>query len=140
MSARLAWAAPTREPTRLLAHPEQLVAMAKHVEPESSRGRVLQRLDLVALELLDEPAALADQVVVVRASFRDLVQRLARPEVPRRRDPGLLQQLHGSVDRRQTDARVLPARRRQQILQRHVTGAAQERVHDRLALLRRLQA
>ena len=96
MAAGLGRATPAGQPARLLTEPEQLVTMAEDIETEPARGRVLQRLDLVALELLDEAAALADQVVVVRAPFRDLVQRLPGPEVPRRRDARLLQQLRPS--------------------------------------------
>src|SRR4051812_16980239 len=139
MAAGLGGTAAARQPTRLLTEAEQLVTMAEHVESETARGRVLQCLDLVALELLNEAAALADEVIVVRAPFRDLVQRLARPEVPRRRDPCLLQQLDRPVDRRQADPRVLAARLREQILERDVAGRAQERVDDRLPLLRRLE-
>src|SRR4051812_33879386 len=113
--------------------------MAENVESEPPRRRILKRLDLVALELLDEAAALTDQVVVVRPPFRDLVQRLAGPEVARGRDARFLQQLDRAVDRRQAHARMLAPRLRQQILQRDVARGAQERVDDRLALLRRLQ-
>src|SRR4026209_2871560 len=100
VTAGFAGTAPARQSARLLAQPEQLVAVAEDIEPEPARGRILQRLDLVVLELDDEAAAVADQMVVVRPPFGDLVQRLTGAEVARRRDAGLLQQLDGPVDRR----------------------------------------
>ena len=115
------------------------MTVAEDVEPEPARGRILQLLDLVVLELDDEAAAVADQMVVVGPPFGDLVQRLTGTEVARRRDAGLLEQLDRPVDRRQADARMLAPRRRQQILQRDVPRRTQKRVDDRLALLRRLE-
>ena len=100
---------------------------------------VLQLLNLVALELDDEAAGVADQVIVVGAPLGHLVQRLPGTEVARLGDARLLQQLDGAVDGRQADARVLAARRGEQILQRHVPRRAQEGIDDRLALLRRLE-
>src|SRR3954465_5428386 len=113
--------------------------MSKNIESEAARGRVLERLDLVALELLDEAAALADEVVVVRPPFRDLVQGLSWPEVPRGCDARFLEQLDRPVHRRQAHPRMLASRLRQQILQCDVARRAQEGVDDRLALLRGLE-
>ena len=72
--------APARQSARFLAQPEQLVTVAEDVEPQTARGRILQRLDLVVLELDDEAAAVADQMVVVRPPFGHLVQRLTGPK------------------------------------------------------------
>ena len=94
--------------------------VAEHVEAVALGQVVLQLLDLVVLELDDETAGVADQVIVVGAPLGDLVQRLAGAEVAGLGDPRLFQQLDGAIDRRQADAGVLPARRRQEILQRHV--------------------
>ena len=73
------------------------------------------------------------------APLGDLVERLPRAEVAGGGDAGLLQQLDGAVDGREADARVLAPGRRQQILERDVARRAQERVDDRLALLRGLE-
>ena len=51
MAAGLGRATPAGQPARLLTQTEQLVTMAENVETKAARGRVLQRLDLVALEL-----------------------------------------------------------------------------------------
>src|SRR4029077_17202539 len=104
--------------------------VAEHVEAETARGAVLQRLDLVALELGDEAAAVADEVVVVGPPLGDLVERLARTEVSGARDAGLRQQLDRAVDGRETDPRVLAPGRRQQIFQGDVPRGAQEGVDD----------
>src|SRR6185295_4436584 len=140
MPARLTRTAASGQSPGLLTQPEQLVAVAENVESMPPRGRVLQHLDLVVLELDDEAAALADQVVVVGAPLGDLVKRLPRPKMVCLRDARFLEQLDRAVDRRQPDPRVLETRRRQQILQRHVAGRAQERIDDSFALMRRLEA
>src|SRR5256885_10510118 len=59
----VARAATSGDPLCPFAQAEQLVAVAQHVETQRARGPVLQLLDLVALELHDVAAALADQVV-----------------------------------------------------------------------------
>ena len=84
--------------------------VAKHVEPQLLSDAVLQLFDLVALELGDETAALADQVIVVGAPLGDLVQSLAGTEVPRGRDARFFQQLHRPVHRGQPNARMLASR------------------------------
>ena len=114
--------------------------VAEHVEAHPPRGGLLQALDLVALELDDVAALLADQVIVVGAPLRHLVQRVPRLEVPRGRQARLLEQLDRAIDGRQPHSRVGVARQFEQILQGHVARRAQERVDDGLALLRGLEA
>ena len=64
----------------LRAQAVELVAMAQHGEAaEPLRDPILQALDLVVLELEDEAALHADQVIVVIAD--DLVARLAVAEL-----------------------------------------------------------
>ena len=115
------------------------MAVPQDVEPQSTGRRVLQSLDLLALELRDEPALLTDEVVVVRPPLCDLVQGLSGSEMTGGGDAGLLEQLHGAIDRGQADGGMFSPGRRQQIFQRHVTGRAKKGVHDGLALLRGLE-
>src|SRR5262249_20823993 len=78
--ALLARAAAAGFAGRLGAQAVELVAMAQHGESAEPRGdAVLQPLDLVVLELEDQAALDADQVVVVIAD--DLVARLAVAEL-----------------------------------------------------------
>src|SRR6185436_9105153 len=67
-------------PGRLGAQPVELVAVAQHREAaQARRDLLLQALDLVVLELEDQPALHADQVIVVISD--DLVARLAVAEL-----------------------------------------------------------
>src|SRR4029079_14944141 len=78
------------------AHAVELVAVPEHREAaEPERDLVLQALDLIILELEDEAALHADQVIVVVAD--DLVARLAVAELSLDGEPRVDQQLERAV-------------------------------------------
>src|SRR5215475_8973277 len=107
----------------------QLVAVAEHGEAAEPLGDlVLQALDLVVLELEDEAALHADQVIVVVAD--DLVARLAVAELALDGEPGIDQQLERGV----ADLGLALADLQQQLVDRDVIFRAQELLDDRLAL------
>src|SRR5438552_2216288 len=75
-----------------------------HLETHAGTGR---RLELLARELDDLPAALADDVVVLLLIvLHRLVARLPIVEVALGREPALLQQLEGAVHGRVSDTRI----------------------------------
>src|SRR5262245_30744834 len=83
----------------------ELVLVPQHLEAaQPDRHLLLQALDLVVLELEDEIALHADQVVVMGAA--DLVARLAVVELARAGDPAVEQEAQRAVHRRVADARV----------------------------------
>ena len=74
---------------------------------EPHRDALLQALDLVVLELEDQAALGADQVIVVIAD--DLEPRLAVPELALDRQPALDQELERPVDGGVADLGLAPA-------------------------------
>src|SRR5206468_4036303 len=76
---------------RLRTQSVQLELVAHQLEPaEPVRHLVLQLLDGVVLELEDEPAVDADEMVVVAVAFaHHLVARLPVAELARRGDAGI---------------------------------------------------
>src|SRR5262245_5707376 len=117
----------------LRAEPVELVAVAQHGEAAEPLGDlVLQALDLVVLELEDQAALHADQVIVVIAD--DLVARLAVAKLALDGEPGIDQQLERAVHRRVADLGLALADLEQQLVDRDVVARAQELLDDRLAL------
>ena len=124
------------------AHAVELHAVIRELEAVGVRDLLLERLDLVVLELDDAVARGADQVVVVLvvAGLRGLVLGGTVAEVVLVRDAGVHEQLHGPVDRRVADARVELPRLREQLVDGDVLLPGQERLEDRLPLSRQLEA
>src|SRR5262245_15615759 len=133
-------AAPPALPA-LGADPVELHAMAAHDESEEPGDALLELLELLAVELDDLPAALADDVVVVLfLRLGGLVARLAIVEVPLVGQAALLEQLERPVDRGVPDARVHLLHRGVQLLDGEVLAGAEEHLRDVVALRRRLEA
>ena len=85
-----AWAPPAPFPA-LRADPVQLYAVAPHDKAEKTSDAFLQPLELLARELDDLPAALADDVVVLLLIvLHRLVARLPIVEVALGGEPALL--------------------------------------------------
>jgi hypothetical protein len=120
--------------TRILgARTVELVAVPEHLEPaELGRDALLQALDLVVLELEDEPALDADQVIVMIAD--DLVARLAVAELALDREPALDQELERAIDGGLADLGMALADLREQLVDRDVVARPEELLDDRLAL------
>src|SRR5262245_1514267 len=133
-------AAPPSLPA-LGADPVELHAMAAHDESEEPGDAFLELLELLAVELDDLPAALADDVVVVLLlRLGGLVARLAIVEMPLVGQAALLEQLERPVDRGVPDARVHLLHRGVQLLDGEVLAGAEEHLRDVVALRRRLEA
>src|SRR5438093_8146372 len=99
MHAALAAAAPPAPLAALPADAIQLHAVAPDDEAEEAADALLEPLELLAGELDDLPAALADDVIVrLRLLLDRLEPRLAVVEVPFRREAALLQELERPVD------------------------------------------
>src|SRR5262245_56256095 len=112
--------------------------MAEHGEAaEPLRDLVLQHLDVIVLELEDEAALHADQVIVMIAD--DLVARLAVAELALDRETAVDEQLERAVDGRVADARLALANFREELVDRDVIARAQELLDDRLALRRHVE-
>src|SRR5215475_12305479 len=110
-------AAPARDALRLRAEAVKLMLVAKDAEAAELRGHgFLQALDLVVLELEDEPALHADEMVVVRAG--DLVARLSVLELARARDAAVEEELERAVHGRVADPRVALADAREKLVDR----------------------
>src|SRR5262249_31544747 len=132
-------AVPARDALSLRAQAVELVLVAKDAEvTELCRHGFLQALDLVVLELEDEPAFDTDEMVVVRAG--DLVARLSVLELAGARDAAVEEELERAVHGRVADPRVALADAREKLVDRDVLVRAQEHVDDELALLGRVQA
>ena len=105
------------------------------------RDALLLVFQLLAVELDDLAAALADDVVVVlRPLLAGLVARLAVVEAPLVREPGLLQELERTVDGGVADARIHLTHRGVQLLDRAMAALGEEHARDVVALRRRFEA
>src|SRR6516165_8118497 len=125
----------------LRADAVELHPMPAHDEAEEARDPLLELLELLAVELDDLPAALADDVVVVLlGGLGGLVAGLPVVEVALVRQPAFLEQLEGPVDGRVADARVHLLHGRMQLLDREVLPRPEERARDVVALSSRLEA
>src|SRR5262249_2915043 len=100
---------------------------------------LLEPLQLLARELDDLPAALADDVVVRRIALDGLEARLAVVEVPLGGEPHLLEQLERPVHGCVPDARVHLADRPVELVDREVALGAEEDARDVVSLRRRLE-
>src|SRR5262245_4326883 len=119
----------------------QLHAVAAHHEAEEAGDALLQLLELLAVELDDLAAALADDVVVVLLlRLGGLVARLAVVEMPLVRQATLLQQLERPVDGGVADARVHLLDGGVQLLDREVLSGPEEHLRDVVALRGRFEA
>src|SRR5262245_29368209 len=117
----------------LRAEPVELVAVAQHGEAAEPLGdALLQALDLVVLELEDQAALHADQVIVVVAD--DLVARLAVAELALDGEAAVDQELERPVDRGVADLGLALAHLEEQLVDRDVLAGAKELLDDRLAL------
>ena len=113
--------------------------MPQHREAaEALRDAVLQLLDLVVLELEDEAAFDADQMIVVIADH--LEARLAIAELALDREAAVDEELERAIDRRVADARLALADLVEQLVDRDVIARAEELLDDRLALRGRVEA
>src|SRR5262249_37517621 len=125
----------------LRADAVELHPVTAHDEAEEARDPLLELLELLAVELDDLPAALADDVVVMLlGGLGGLVAGLPVVEVTLVRQPAFLEQLEGPVDRRIADARVHLLHGRVQLLDREVLARAEEGARDVVALRSRLEA
>ena len=112
--------------------------MTQHREAaEARRDSLLQALDLVILELEDQAALHADQVIVVIAD--DFVARLPVAELTLDRKAAIDEELQRSIDRRVADLRLTLADLAEQLVDRDVLTRAEELLDDRLALRRRVE-
>src|SRR5262249_11043777 len=85
------------------------------------------------------PAALADDVVVMRLALDGLVARLSVVEVALRREAALLEELQRAVDGGVADPRVHATDGVVELLDREVLLGAEEHARDVVALRRRLE-
>ena len=109
----------------------QLVAVPGQREAVPGGDAVLQPFDLGADEFDNFSAAFADQMVMVGATRRHLVERLLGvAEAPRVGEPRVLQQLHGPVNGREADAGMPPPHRLVERLQIDMRLRLQEHRHD----------
>src|SRR2546425_5353551 len=109
----------------------ELHAVAPHHEAEEATDAVLEALQLLARELDDLAAALADDVVVVLALALDRLEaRLAVVEVALGSEPDLLEQLERAVDGGVADAGVHLLDRRVELLDGEVPRGAEEHARD----------
>src|SRR5207247_5250710 len=115
-----------------------LHAVAPHHEAEEATDAVLEALQLLARELDDLAAALADDVVVVLALALDRLEaRLAVVEVALGSEPDLLEQLECAVDGGVADAWVHLLDRRGELLGGGVPRGAEAPARDDVPLGRR---
>src|SRR5256714_3891596 len=121
------------------AEPVQLELVVRDGEAVLLGHPVLKLLDSLVLELGDVAAGGADQVIVVVPIQGRLVAGLTALEVPRRRQPGVGEDLHRPVDGGGTDARIALLGLLHQLVDGEVAGLREERVDDQVALPRRLQ-
>src|SRR5438270_12949688 len=121
------------------AEPVQLELVVRDGEAVLLGHPVLKLLDSLVLELGDVAAGGADQVVVVVPVQGPLVAGLPPFEVPRRRQPGVGEDLHRPVDGGGSDARIALLGLLHQPVDREVAGLREEGVDDQVALPRRLQ-
>jgi exodeoxyribonuclease VII small subunit len=113
--------------------------MAQDREAAEAFGdAILEALDVVVLELEDETAFDADEMVVVIAD--DLEARLAIAELALDREAAVDEQLERSVDGRVTDARVTLADFGEELVDRDVIARAEKLLDDRFALRRRVES
>src|SRR3954462_9851748 len=103
--------------------------MAQHREAAEPLGdAILQALDLVVLELEDEAALHADQVIVVVAD--DLVACLAIAELALDGEAAIDEQLEGPVDRGIADLGLALANLEEELVDRDVLMGAEELLDD----------
>src|SRR5579885_1676813 len=122
------------------AHAVELDAVAAHDEAQKPADALLEPLELLARELDDLPAALADDVVVGSLlAFDRLVAGLPVVEVPLGGEPALLEQPQRAVDRRVAHARVHAAHGAVELLDREVLARREEHPRDIVPLRRRLE-
>src|SRR5438128_8827536 len=135
-----AWAPPAPFPA-LRADPVQLYPVAPHDKAEKTSDAFLQPLELLARELDDLPAALADDVIVLLLIvLHRLVARLPIVEVALGREPALLQQLEGAVHGRVSDTRIHAPHGCVELFHREMPLGAEEDARDVVALRRRFEA
>src|SRR5437867_7041599 len=136
LAARPAPAAlPARRADAVELHP-----VAADDEAEEAADALLQALELLAGELHDLAAALADDVVVVLLIvLHRLVTRLPVVEVALGGQAALLEQLEGAVHGRVPDARVHAPDGGVELLDGEVALGAEEDAGDVVALRRRLE-
>src|SRR2546422_3758225 len=119
----------------------ELHAVASHHEAEEAPDAVLEALQLLARELDDLAAALADDVVVVLALGLDRLEaRLAVVEVTLGGEPDLLEQLERAVDGGVADSRVHLLDRRVELLDREVPRSPEKNTGNVVPLRGRLEA
>src|SRR5438270_4992026 len=121
------------------AEPVELELVVRDGEAVLLGHPVLKLLDALVLELGDVAAGGADQVIVVVPIQGRLVAGLSALEVPRRREPGVGEDLHRPVDGGGPDARIALLGLLHQFVDREVAGLREEGVDDQVALPRRLQ-
>ena len=92
--------------------------MTPQLEALALRDPILERLDLIVLELLDAPAFEADQVIVMLIVMGHLVARDAVPEMPLDGQAAFLEQLQRSIDRGVADLGIDRADLGQELLDR----------------------
>ena len=119
------------------AVPVEFVAMSQDFKSIGGRDLVLRLLDHLALKFRDLPAFDADQMIVV--FVLDFIARDAVVEMALGGEPRLHQELHGAVDGRVSNIRVLGADRLIEVLTRHVALRLEECLKNQLALLRLLE-
>src|SRR6266516_1807340 len=123
-----------RAPTALAAlgaDAVELHPVAPHHEAEEATDAVLEALQLLARELDDLAATLADDVVVVLALALDRLEaRLTVVEVALGSEPDLLEQLERAVDGGVADAWVHLLDRRVELLDGEVPRGAEEHARD----------
>src|SRR5688572_9634540 len=112
--------------------------MAEDREAAEALGDlVLQALDVVVLELEDEAALHADEMIVVIAD--DFVARLAVAELRLDREAGIDEELERTVHRRVADLGVALADLAEELVDRDVIARAQKLLDDRFTLRPRVE-
>jgi len=111
--------------------------MAQDHEVVLTRNPVLGRLDGATLELDDLPAPRTHEVVVVLVF--DLVPGDSVVEVMLLGQARIAQELHGPVDRRVSDVRVLGTHGLIELVTRDVPLRIEEDLEDQISLLRALE-
>src|SRR5689334_12444190 len=94
------------------------------------RDGVLERLDLLVLELHDPPADGADEVVVVVPSEDRLVHHLAAPELAGLDEAPVDQESERAVDGGAADVLAMRAHAVEELLRGEVPVLAEDRVED----------
>jgi len=104
-------------------------------KPVLTRDLRLPRLNLLVLELKDVAARSTDQMIVVLLPHLSrLVSRLAVAELALLRDPSVYQELHGAVDSRVAEAWHRRLNQSENLIEREVNVAGEERIYDGVTL------